>query len=153
MKKTIGILVAVVSILLFIFATDSLAQRGMKWYGSGGWGMGSGYGRLYDPKTVVTIAGEVVGVEQITPMRGMSYGVHLIVKTSKETLSVHLGPAWYIQNQDIKIEPKDKIEVKGSRVTFQGKPAIIAATVKKGDQTLELRNESGYPAWSGWRRR
>jgi hypothetical protein len=30
-------------------------------------------------------------------------------------------------------EPEgDKIELKGSRVTFAGKPAIIAAEVKKG---------------------
>jgi len=83
----------------------------------------------------------------------MSYGIHLIVKAGQETVSVHLGPAWYIENQDIKIVPKDKIEVKGSRITFQGKPAIIAAMVKKGAETLELWNENGFPVWSGWRRR
>jgi predicted Abi (CAAX) family protease len=76
-----------------------------------------------------------------------------MVKTEKETISVHLGPGWYIENQDVKIEPKDKVEIKGSRITFQGKPALIAAEVKKGDKTLELRNESGFPVWSGWRRR
>ena len=32
-----------------------------------------------------------------------------------------------IENQDIKIKPKDKIEITGSRITFEGKPAIIAA--------------------------
>ena len=45
-----------------------------------------------------------------------------------------MGPGWFIENQDIKIEPKDKVEVKGSRITFEGKPAIIAAEVKKGDE-------------------
>jgi len=55
--------------------------------------------------------------------------------------------------QDIKIETKDKIEVKGSRITFEGKQAIIAAKVKKGKEMLELRNEDGFPVWSGWRRR
>jgi len=95
----------------------------------------------------------VVSIERITPVKRMSYGVHAIVKTQKETLSVHLGPAWYIENQDIKIEPKDKIEIKGSRITFQGKPAIIASEIKKGDEILKLRDENGFPAWSGWRRR
>lgn len=36
----------------------------------------------------------------------------------------------------------------GSRVTFQGKPAVIAAEVKKGDEVLKLRDETGLPAWS-----
>jgi hypothetical protein len=76
-----------------------------------------------------------------------------MVKTDKGALSVHLGPVWYIENQDIKIEPKDKLEIKGSRVTYEGKPAIIAAEVKKGDEVLLLRNDGGYPVWSGWRRR
>ncbi|OPY64178.1 MAG: hypothetical protein A4E62_02901 [Syntrophorhabdus sp. PtaU1.Bin002] len=153
MRKHLGILVAMISVFVFIFASESFAQRGMRWKGSGGWGTEGQYGRMYDPKTVETIAGEVTDVQRIAPIKGMSYGVHVIVKTDKETLPVHLGPAWYIENQDIKIQPKDKIEVKGSRIAFQGKPAIIAAEVKKGDETLQLRNENGFPVWSGWRRR
>ncbi len=153
MRKYIGISVIIVCVLVLVFAADSFAQRGMRWKGSGGWGVESQYGRMYDPKTVETIAGEVVSVERITPTKGMSYGVHVVVKTDKDNVSVHLGPGWYLENQDVKIEQKDKIEIKGSRVTFQGKPAIIAAEVKKGDETLQLRNENGFPVWSGWRRR
>lgn len=153
MRKYIGISVIIVCVLVLVFAADSFAQRGMRWKGSGGWGVESQYGRMYDPKTVETIAGEVVSVERITPTKGMSYGVHVVVKTDKDNVSVHLGPGWYLENQDVKIEQKDKIEIKGSRVTFQGKPAIIAAEVKKGDETLQLRNENGFPVWSGWKRR
>jgi hypothetical protein len=58
-----------------------------------------------------------------------------------------------IENQDIKIEPGDKVEVKGSRITFSGKPAMIAAESKKGHHILKLRDDNGIPAWSGWRRR
>lgn len=150
--KKIGTLIALILVFSFIFVTQSFAQRGITWRGGGGWGMGSTYTRLYNPKTIETITGEVVSVDRITPMKGMSYGVHLMVKTDKETMSVQLGPEWYIGNQDVKIEPGDKVEVTGSRVTFQGKPAIIAGQVKKGDEVLNLRNEAGFPAWSGWRR-
>ncbi|MEQ8253869.1 MAG: DNA-binding protein [Smithellaceae bacterium] len=153
MKRNVAVLVTMIFVMVFVFATDSFAQRGMRWHGSGGWGMGSQYGKMYDTKTVETLAGEVVSVEKITPTKGMSYGVHAMVKTQKETVSVHLGPGWYIDNQDIKIVPKDKVEIKGSRITFQGKPAIIAAEVKKGNEILKLRDENGFPAWSGWRRR
>lgn len=108
---------------------------------------------MYNPQTVETIRGEVVSVDKITPMKGMYYGVHAVLRTDKETIFVHLGPGWYIENQDVKIEPKDKIEVKGSRITFEGKPAIIAAEVKKGDEVLMLRDASSLPTWSGWRHR
>ena len=151
--KHVSIFVALISILSSFFAPESFAQHGMKWRGSGGWGMGSNYSRMYDPKTVETISGEVVSVDRMTPMKGMSYGVHLVLKTGKETVSIHLGPVWYIENQDIKIEPKDNIEVKGSRITFEGKSAIIAAEVKKGDEVLKIRDENGFPSWTGWRRR
>ncbi len=153
--KKLGTCVAIVAALSLLLATQSGAQagRGYRYGGSGGWGPGTQYGRVYDPKTVETISGEVVGVHKITPMKGMSYGVHLTLKTDKETISVHLGPGWYIENQDVGIEPKDKIEIKGSRITFAAKPAIIAAEVKRGDQILKLREENGFPVWAGWRKR
>jgi hypothetical protein len=145
--------IAVVTVLVTLGATDALAQRGIAWRGGGGWGPGTAYAQIYNPQTVETLSGEVVTVDRITPMKGMNYGVHLTVKTDKGTISVHLGPGWYIENQDVTILPKDKIEVKGSRVTFEGKPTIIAATVTKGDEVMELRDARGFPAWSGWRRR
>jgi hypothetical protein len=131
--------------------TGALAQ-GMRWRGSGGWQPGGQYGRLYDPKTVETVAGEVTSVEQITPHKGMGYGIHLLLRTEKETVSVHLGPGWYVEHQEMTIQPKDRVEVKGSRITFEGRPAIIAAEVRKGDETLVLRDASGVPAWAGSRR-
>jgi len=150
--RKIGIFTVVVFLMTSFLVAESFAQRGMRQRGGGGWGPGNQYGRMYDPNTVETINGEVVRVEKITPLRDMSYGIHLIVKTEKEEISVHLGPGWFIENQDIKIEAKDKIEVKGSRITFQGSPALIAAEVKKGEYKLRLRDESGFPVWSGWRR-
>jgi len=152
--KKMAVLSAVALVTLFLAAASSFAQRGpgMVWRGSGGWGPGTRYSKLYDPKTVEAINGEVVSVSRITPMKGMAAGIHMDVKTDKETISVHLGPSWYLENQDVKIEPKDKVEVKGSKITFAGKPAIIAAEVKKGDEVLMLRNDAGFPVWSGWRR-
>ena len=149
------VLLSIGAMASLLATTDSFAQRGpgMMWRGSGGWGPGSPYNKMYDPKTVETITGEVVSVSPITPSKGMGAGVHMTVNTGKETVSVHLGPSWYLENQDVKIEPKDKVEVKGSKITFGGKPAIIAMEVKKGDEVLKLRDDAGFPVWAGWRRR
>jgi hypothetical protein len=146
-------LVTIVGVVGALTAGNALGQRGMRWRGSGGWGPGSDYGRMYDPKTVVTIEGEVLSVDTFMPTKGMSPGVHLTFKTADGTVSVHLGPEWYIAGQDTKVGPGDKIQVKGSRVTFEGKPAIIAGQITKGAEVLLLRDDSGFPAWAGWRRR
>ena len=150
MKKIITLLATMI-LLSLIFVSGAAAQRGVMWKGGGGWGPGAPYGRTYDLQTIETVFGEVVAIDVISPMKGMSYGIHIILKTDKETIPVHLGPGWYIENQDVKIAPTDMIEVKGSRITFNGKPTLIAAIVKKGDQVLALRDASGFPAWSGWR--
>ena len=153
--KRMSLIFAIVMAGFFAFAGLSFAQPrgGMMWRGSGGWGPGGPYNRMYDSKAVETISGEVTSIDRITPNRGMAAGIHMNVKTDKETISVHLGPSWYLENQDVKIEPKDKVEVKGARTTFAGKPAIIAAEVKKGDEVLKLRDDTGFPVWAGWRRR
>ncbi len=151
--KKIMTLIAMVTILSFTLPSEALAQRGIGSRGGGGWGPGTSYASMYNPRTVGTFAGEVLSVDQITPMQGMSYGICIVLKTNKETISVHLGPGWYIENQDVTIASKDKVEVKGSRITFEGKPTLIAAEVKKGDQVLTLRDANGLPVWSGWRRR
>ncbi len=150
--KKFTFLTAVIFVISLSLVSESFAQTGMMWRGSGGWGTGTPYGRIYNPATVETIAGEVAGIDKITPFRGMNYGVHMTVKTDKEVISVHLGPGWFIENQDVNINTGDKVEVKGSRVTFNGKPAIIAAEIKKGKDVLKLRDENGFPVWSGWRR-
>jgi hypothetical protein len=150
--RTARIISIAVALSVFFVASVGLAGPWKGWRGSGGWGMGSSYQRMYNPATVETVSGVVESVDKITPMKGMYSGIHLVLKTDKETIAVHLGPEWYIERQDVKLEKGDKIEVKGSRITFDGKPAIIAAELKKGDSVLVLRDSAGFPAWAGWRR-
>jgi hypothetical protein len=139
-------------LLALLSAADVLSEGRMQWRGGGGWGPHGPYGRVYDAATVETVRGKVVAVDQMTPRKGMGPGVHLTLETGAGTISVHLGPTWYLERQDVAIAPNDEIEVKGSRVTFDGKPALIAAEVHKGGQTLLLRDASGIPYWAGWRR-
>ena len=146
----------VISALIFgalAVGAETFAQPVTKSKGSSEWGAGTGCGRMYDPKAVETITGSVKKVDKITSGNGMPYGIHLKVKTDKESIDVHLGHNWYIENQDIRIMPGDKVDIKGSRATFQGKPVMIAAEVRKGDEVLQLRNKNGFPVWAGWRRR
>ncbi len=112
---------------------------------------------MYDPKTVETVSGQVANVQQVHHKgggrRGGGYGVHVRLKTDTGEIWVHLGPGWYLDQKGLKIAAGDHIEVRGSRVTLEGQPAIIAAEVKKGGQSLKLRDDAGVPAWGGRGRR
>jgi hypothetical protein len=126
--------------------------EGPHWRGSSGWGAGSAYNRLFNRQTVGSIEGQIVSLARYVPAPGMSPGVHMRVKTMHGVVDVHLGPAWFIESQDLKLVPGDHVRVTGSDVTFEGKPAIIATRVTKGPDTLMLRDSNGHPFWAGWRR-
>ena len=148
-KAMIG--VAVLAVLTLTVSMAAAGQGG-GWKGSGGWGMGGGYQRMYNPATVETVAGTIESIDRTVPMKGMSRGVHLTLKTEKGLVAVNLGPAWYVERLDNELKMGDSVEVKGSRVTLAGNPAIIAAELKKGDAVLKLRDDNGVPAWAGWRK-
>jgi hypothetical protein len=112
-------------------------------------GQGMGMGRMYDPKTVETLSGEIVAIKAAqSGMPGVANRVTLDLKTAKETVAVYLGPEDYYQKQNVKLAQGDKVEIKGSRVTMGGHPVIIPNYVKKGDQVLKLWDDQGMPPWS-----
>ena len=119
----------------------------VNWRGSGGWGSKGAYCKLYDTKTIETHRGTVVSVDAVTPIPGMSEGLELQLKTDQETITVHLGPRWYVENQDIIFQPQDVIEVTGSRINCEGQRIMAAAQVRKGDQLVTLRDAKGRPLW------
>jgi hypothetical protein len=147
-KRISGLMVVMVFLLT---ASMALAGPG-KWggRGSGGWGMGTPYQGMYNPANTETLTGEVIGLEQTVPMKRMNQGIALVVKTEKEMVTVHLGPSWYMERLDAKIVKGDQVEIKGVRATLAGKPVVLAAEVKKGDNVLVLRDASGVPVWAGW---
>ena len=110
------------------------------------------YQGKYNPMTFTMVQGVVETVEQMVPATGKSYGIHLELKTASGVLSVHLGPAWFIEGENIRVEEGDTLQVKGSKITYEGKSTIIAAEVKKGNIVLKLRDKNGFPVWAGIRK-
>lgn len=143
MKRIIASIATFLLISSFA-ATESLAQvqmqRPVETYGRGS--------RIYDPANSEEIDGEVLTVNKINSRRSQGYGVHLLIKSADETVEVHLGPEWYLEEQNFSVEPGDRLEVKGSRITFSGMPTIVAAEIKKADRVVTLRDTNGIPMWS-----
>jgi hypothetical protein len=107
----------------------------------------------YDVKTETTITGTVESVENITGTGGRGRhgmgGTHLVVKTEKDSVAVHVGPTAYLAEKGITLAKGDRLEILGSRITVDTEAVLIARQIKKGDTTWTLRDASGRPAWSG----
>ena len=139
-------LVSLVGTLLLAGAlgatTTVYAQRGP--------GMGQ---RMYDPSTVETVTGVVTAVDTVTGRHNRQHqGIHVRMTASGEPLTVHLGPLFYLQQQNVRVQAGDSLTVRGSRVTMRGEPSLIAAELTRQDQTWTLRDKQGFPRWRGQRR-
>lgn len=160
MKRIIGLCVLAMSAACAA-PPAALAQQNMGQMGQMGQmggmsqmgGMGGMGARMYDTRTVETIRGDIIAIEKVAYRGSRAYGIHLLLKTAAGNVSVHLGPSWYIARQHLKLAPDEMIEVTGSRVTYEGQPIVIAAEIRKGHQSMMLRDSRGFPLWSRSRQR
>lgn len=131
------------------------AQVSIKFRGSIGWCIGDQYDQIFVNTSQETVVGEVESIDTITPMRNMSTGIQVMLRTQRnEEIAVHLGPSWFIINQDINLKINDNnIEVRGYRTMMNGKPIIMASTLVRKDKVLMLRDADGVPYWCAWRPR
>jgi hypothetical protein len=76
-------------------------------------------------------------------------GTHLVLKTEKDSVGVHVGPTSYLAEKGITLAKGDTLEILGSRVTLDNETFVIARQIKKGGNTWTLRDATGRPAWAG----
>lgn len=131
--------------------------------------------RMYNPATETTVKGTVEEVKTITGRHGWN-GTHLILKIQNDvtdvherieegkvvsetlktdgmTVDVHLGPASFLKEKGFSFAKGDQIEVTGAKTNFGGSEALIARELKRGSETLALRDAQGIPKWSRGQRR
>ncbi len=142
------------------YGVPGYEQRGPMGYGYGygggypGPGRGDPYKKIFDSKTIKTISGQVIKVDQV-PEPGLDMEMRLIVFIDKkEVLPVYLGPSFYIvgSEQAKRFKIGDQVTVTGSQATRGGEPFMIATTVKRGNEVLRLRDKDGNPEWIGWKK-
>jgi len=112
-----------------------------------------GYNRPFDSETIEEQEGKIIEISHSNEKKDESRGVYLKLETDQEVIPVHLGPVWYLDHQDGKFKAGEKVEVKGSRINYNGRESIIAMSVIKGNEELKLRDEQGIPLWHGWRKK
>lgn len=97
---------------------------------------------------VYTADGRVLGVERPLP-EDPATNVHLIFQSrDEEPVRVELAPGWYLDEGKLHFDAKDDVTIEGRREVRNGKPVIVARSVRKGSTTLRLRDEEAHPLWS-----
>lgn len=135
---------AIAALLCLATASTARSQAGRPGAGRAGTTPAS---PLYDTATVETFTGRIARIDTVAEGRGPAAGLHLMVESGGRTLPVHVGPTWYAEQQRFRLTVGERVTVRGSRVTWQGAPALIAAEVRRGDAVLPLRDRVGAPRW------
>ena len=101
----------------------------------------------YDRNTVVKISGPVA-----VPPRPLAGGLIAVdLNLPGEQIVVVLGPAWYLQDDNLDWKIGDQVTVRGSLAQGKdGRAYLLSQQITTpGGTTIELRGENGRPSWSG----
>jgi hypothetical protein len=102
---------------------------------------------LHRSPALKIVTGKVVAIEKYFPAPANYSWIRLKLKTNTKILTVNLGPSWFIESQDVQIQLKDIIRVKGVHAMLKGKSVIIAHEITKGEDVLKLVNKNGTRLW------
>ena len=117
--------------------------------GSGGWGADTRYEQQFDNFNLTTVTGTVVHMDTVTPSREMTApAVRLMMNIGGRDIPVHLGPMWYIMNQDVNFPRGESLEVRGFRANFEGSEFIMPVELRSRDRIFRFRDDDGNPFWN-----
>lgn len=97
----------------------------------------------YDVTKESVVQGTVIsysGAANVAPI-----GPHAKIQTSYGVVDVHLGNAQALKQNDIFLAPGDSVSMVGENEDFGGAPVFLARVLRKGSQTVALRNLKGIP--------
>jgi len=101
----------------------------------------------YDEANQQTVRGWVVETKDFQCPVNNAMGSHITVKSEAGSIEVHLAPASFMKQYDIAFAKDQNVTVVGSKITYEGKPALIAKSVTVGHETFNFRDPKGRPLW------
>lgn len=106
----------------------------------------------YDAGTTIDVMVIVTDIKDVAPGNPL-HGAHLVVrpessKAGSESLDVYLAPADYLKDMDCHFAKGDRVQVKGSKIKFNGASTVLAREVRMESNTLYLRDDHGVPYWT-----
>ncbi len=110
------------------------------------------YVSLYNPSTVLTLTGTVVGVKYVF-VDDFGEVLVLKVKTPNGIFFVHTGPRPWIIKRGWIFRPGMKVIITGSRGFYSGKRVIFASEINSGKKVIFIRDKKGNPMWKVYKKK
>src|SRR5512144_1433160 len=134
-------------LLGLLIAVPAAAQKGM--------GEPTGVARQAVKPPIETMSGTIkdikIGPCERTTGRSLE-GVHLIVQAeSGKAINLHLGPAAALEGVLDQLSAGQQITFEAFRTDAMPQDAYVAKSLKAGDATFDLRDDSLRPKWAGGR--
>jgi sporulation protein YlmC with PRC-barrel domain len=112
------------------------------------WKADSDYNKKYDVSKLTTSEGTVQSLGTFHIEANSAPGLLIELKTEKgDVMVVHAGPSAFAQSKSFTLATGDKISVSGTQIEFDSKTILMAGEVKRGNDTLTLRDSSGKVQW------
>ena len=102
----------------------------------------------YDVANEVTIRGVIDEVKDFQcPVSG-GMGAHLVVKTDKGLVTVHLALSKFMSEYGLSFAKGDEVVITGVKAKVgDDENAILARKIERGNQTFVFRDKEGKPLW------
>jgi hypothetical protein len=97
----------------------------------------------YDVSRESVVQGTVVSYTAASSVAPI--GPHVKVQTASGVVDVHLGNASLIKQNDVILASGDSVSIVGESLSFGSGSVFVARVLKKGSQTITLRNLNGVP--------
>lgn len=101
----------------------------------------------YDPESEIRMKGVVVDAsDYFCPASGEAES-HLVLQTQDGTVEVHLAATRFIKQYRLTFTQGEKVEVLGSRIILDGREALLAREISRGEEVFVFRDANGKPLW------
>ncbi len=102
----------------------------------------------YDHGNEVTIRGVVQEVKDFQCPASGGMGAHLVVKTDKGLVTVHLALSKFLSEYGFGFAKGDEVQIVGAKAKVgDDENAILARKIERGNQTFTFRDKNGKPLW------
>ena len=138
-------------IALLVSAAASVMTKASSERAYEGWLADGSYVSMYKRGQDTILTGRVVKVFHKELMPGMAPGLLLIVKdTDNKEHTVSVGPASYLEEENISFKKGEEVTINGSTVQVKEKTVILSGEVNRaGIGSNTLLDENGVPKWEG----
>ncbi len=133
--RTVKIVVGVLTVLLIVVLSGLNMKRGSDT-------------TVYAASNEVKLTGSIQDVQEYFCPVTDDRGTHLVLDVGGgDSMVVHVAIARFLREHKVAFSPGQRIQVIGAKIRVNGKDAVIAREITRGNEVITLRNAQGKPLW------